>query len=87
MLQREKLLTPGFHTPTALTEICRSSVVWETWTDIGDVGAGRRSDLTRNDTNRQISTSLGWNTHTHTDPVSDTVVTAVESMSSVTNEA
>ena len=60
MLQREKLLTSGFHTPTALTEICRSSVVWETWTDIGDVGAGRRSDLTRNETCRQISTTLGW---------------------------
>ena len=35
-------------------------MVWEAWTDIGDVGAGRRSDLTRNETIRQISTSLGW---------------------------
>ena len=60
MLQREKLLTSGFHTPTALTEICRSSVVWETWTDIGDVGAGRRSDLRRDETFSQMSTTLGW---------------------------
>ena len=60
MLQRDKLLTSGFHTPTARTERCRSSLVQEAWTDIGDVGAGRRSDLTRNESFRQISTTLGW---------------------------
>ena len=60
MLQREKLLTSGFQSPLALTERRGTGVVREAWTDIGDVGAGRRSDLTRNETNRQISTSLGW---------------------------
>ena len=60
MLQREKLLTSGFQSPLALTERRGTGVVREAWTDIGDVGAGRRSDLTRNETIRQISTSLGW---------------------------
>ena len=60
MLQREKLLTSGFQSPLALTERQGTGVVREAWTDIGDVGAGRRSDLTRNERNRQISTSLGW---------------------------
>jgi hypothetical protein len=60
MLQREKLLTSGFHTPTKRTERCRSSVVREAWTDIGDVGAGRRSDLRRDETFSQMSTTLGW---------------------------
>jgi hypothetical protein len=37
-------------------------VVWgtTTWTDIGDVGAGRRSDLRESDKKSQIPTSLGW---------------------------
>ena len=60
MLQREKLLTSGFQSPLALTERRGTGVVREAWTDIGDVGAGRRSDLTRNERNRQIPTSLGW---------------------------
>ena len=60
MLQREKLITSGFQSPLALTERRGTGVVRETWTDIGDVGAGRRSDLTRNETIRQISTTLGW---------------------------
>ena len=47
MLQREKLLTSGFQSPLALTERQGTGVVREAWTDIGDVGAGRRSDLTR----------------------------------------
>ena len=60
MLQREKLLTSGFQSPLALTERRGTGVVREAWTDIGDVGAGRRSDLTRNETCRQIPTTLGW---------------------------
>ena len=60
MLQREKLLTSGFQSPLALTERRGTGVVREAWTDIGDVGAGRRSDLRRDETFSQMSTTLGW---------------------------
>ena len=32
----------------------------EAWTDVGDVGAGRRPDLTQIDTFRQIHTTPVW---------------------------
>ena len=44
-LQGGKLLTSGFHTPLALSEREDSGVVRQVWTDIGDVGVGRRADL------------------------------------------
>ena len=43
MLQREKLLTSGFHTPLARIERQGRNVVREAWTGIGDVGVGRRA--------------------------------------------
>ena len=47
ILQREKLLTPDFDAPTALIVRRGCAVVREAWTDVGDVGAGRRVDNLR----------------------------------------
>ena len=54
MTQREQLQTPLLHSPSALIALRGTALVREAWTDIGIVGAGRRADLTRGETFRQI---------------------------------
>ena len=59
MLEREQLRTSLLCTSLALSERQGSVQVWEAWTDVGNIGVVRRSDLRKSDNLSQITVPDG----------------------------